>query len=132
MRNKHCVVIILEIHPLYFPNSNLLDLNNSFVSKILGSLGSQTEIPALSDHPPQAKSKGLLHGVYRFFHMEATFLPNPQPPHHRLPLHSCHPELPRVHRPVSLHSFPEDWNLPTSLPGHLQVPMPGRQAAPQH
>lgn len=105
MRNKHCVVIILEIHLLYFPNSNLLDLNNSFVSKILGCLGSQTEIPALSDHPLQAKPKGLLHGVYRFFHMEATFLPNPQPPHHQLPLHSCHPEPPRVHRPVSLHSF---------------------------
>lgn len=43
--------MILEIYPLYLPNSNLLDLNNSFVSKILGSLGPQTEIPALNDHP---------------------------------------------------------------------------------
>lgn len=105
MRNTHWVVIVLETHLLYFPNLSFLDLNNNLVIRILRSLVLQTDGKFLhqSVHPLQAKFWVLLHGVYRFFHIEATFLHYHQPSHHELPLYSCHTESPRVLRPLSLH-----------------------------
>lgn len=81
MRNKQFIVIILETHLLYFPNSSLLDLNNNFLARIVGSLGSQTEGKFLHQVLiPCRQSPQVLHEVHRFFHNEATSLHYPSHP----------------------------------------------------
>ena len=129
MRNKQFVVIILEAHSLYFPNSSLLDLNNNFLARIVGSLGSQTEGKFLHEVLiPCRQSPQFLHEVHRFFHNEATCLYYPSHP-----ITNLFMSLPyRTSRPGSPHCFPKDWNLPTSLPDHLHLPISGRPASPHH
>lgn len=95
----------------------------------MGSSGLQTEEKFLHEVLiPCRQSPQVLHEVHRFFHNEATSLHYPSHPITNLSV-----SLPYgTSRPGSPHRFPKDWNLPTSLPDHLHLPIPGRPAFPHH
>lgn len=125
MRDKHWVVVILETHRLYFPSSSLLDLNSNLYAGLwvlwVRRQRGNSCIKCLSPTSKVQRSPSWSLQVLSYWGSFSTLT---QPPHYQLVCIST--------RPVSLHSFPKDWNLPTSLPGHLHLLMPGRPTSIQY